>query len=153
MDKIDWVNRVSPIIRRKINYYVLVIEAIKENMELGQKSHCVTRKIRRILESLDGYIRKRLPVAFMHKHPSQIKEYMMRYKWNNQFFITIKIISCLWLYLNKAIGTILDDFAWEKKIKAKRKCELAKFRAKMKGKEYFSPLCLQKMQNGWNASH
>ena len=153
LDKVDWVNRVNPIIRGKINYYVLVIEAIKENIELGQNSHCVTRKIRRILESLDGYIRKRLRVAFMHRHPSQIKEYKMRYKWNNEFFIAIKLIPCLWLYLNKAIGTTLDDFAREKKIKAKRKYELAKFRAKMKGEEYFSPLRLQKMQNAWNASH
>ena len=89
----------------------------------------------------------------MHKHPSQIKEYKMRYKWNNEFFIAIKLIPCLWLYLNKANGTTLEDFAQEKKIKAKRKYELAKFRAKTKGEEYFSPLRFQKMQNAWNASH
>lgn len=153
LDKVEWVNRVNPIIRGKVNYYVLVIDAIKENAELGQKSHCVTRKMRRMLENLDGYIRKRLRVAFIHKHPSQIKEYKMRYKWNNEFFIAIKLIPSLWLYLNKAYGQTLEEFAIDKKIKAKRKYELAKLRFQKKGEEYFSPQRLQKMQNAWNASH
>ena len=153
LDKVEWVNRVNPIIRGKVNYYVLVIDAIKENAELGQKSHCVTRKMRRMLESLDGYIRKRLRVAFIHKHPSQIKEYKMRSKWNNTFFIGIKLIPSLWLYLNKAYGQTLEEFAIDKKIKAKRKYELAKLRFQKKGEEYFSPQRLQKMQNAWNASH
>lgn len=153
LDKLEWVNRVNPIIRGKVNYYVLVIEAIKENLELGQASHCVTRKIRRILDNLDGYIRRRLRVAFMHKHPSQIKEYKMRYKWNNDFFIAIKLIPSLWLYLNKAIGQSLEDFAQEKKVKAKHKYELSKLRAKRKGENYFSPKRVEKMQNAWNASH
>ena len=153
LDKVEWVNRVNPIIRGKVNYYVLVIDAIKENAELGQRSHCVTRKIRRILESLDGYIRKRLRVAFMHKSPSQIKEYKMRYKWNNEFFIAIKLIPSLWLYLNKAYGQTLEDFAIGKRKKAKHRYELAKLRFKTKGEEYFSPPRLNKMQNAWNASH
>lgn len=146
-------SQVNPIIRGKVNYYVLVIDAIKKNAELGQKSHCVTRKIRKTLESLDGYIRRRLRVAFMHKHPSQRKEYKMRYKWNNEFFIAIKLIPSLWLYLHKAYGQTLEDFVMDKKIKSKRKYELAKLRFKMKGEEYFSPSRLQKMQNAWNASH
>lgn len=153
LDKITWINRVNPIIRGKVNYYALVIEAIKENAELGQKSHCVTRRIRRILESLDGYIRKRLRVAFMHKHPSQIKEYKMRYKWNNEFFISIKLIPSLWLYLNKAFGHSLEDFMLDRRKKAKRHYELAKLRSKKRGEEYFSTHRLQKMQNAWNASH
>lgn len=153
LDKVEWVNRVNPIIRGKVNYYVLVIDAIKENAELGQKSHCITRKLRRILDSLDGYIRKRLRVAFMHKHPSQIKEYKMRSKWNNEFFIAIKLIPSLWLYLNKAYGQTLEEFAMDKRMKAKRKYELAKLRFQKKGEEYFSPQRLQKMQNAWNASH
>ena len=89
----------------------------------------------------------------MHKHPSQAKEYKMRYKWNNEFFIAIKLIPSLWLYLNKAYGQTLEDFAIGKRKKAKHRYELAKLRFKTKGTEYFSPPRLQKMQNAWNASH
>lgn len=152
LDKLEWVNRVNPIIRGKVNYYVLVVDAIKANTELGQESHCVTRKIRRILDSLDAYTRKRLRVAFIHKHPSQIKEYKMRSRWNNEFFLSIRLIPSLWLYLNKVYGMTLEQFAEEKKQVAKRRYELAKQRARRKGEEYFTPHRLQKMQNAWNAS-
>ncbi|WP_019413125.1 reverse transcriptase domain-containing protein [Paenisporosarcina sp. TG20] len=151
LDKEEWINRVNPIIRGKVNYYSLVVQAIQENTELGQKSHCVTRKIRRILDSLDGYIRRRLRVAFIHEHPSQIKEYKMRYKWNNEFFISLKLVPSLWLYLNKAYDMTLEDFARDKKNNAKRKYELKKRRAKEKGVELFTSLSLQKMRNAWNA--
>ncbi|EPD53311.1 hypothetical protein MHH33_11225 [Paenisporosarcina sp. FSL H8-0542] len=56
-------------------------------------------------------------------------------------------LHCLWLYLNKSYGTTLDDFAKEKKIKAKQKYDQDKFRFKMKSEEYFSPLRIHKMQN------
>lgn len=152
LSKEEWINRVNPIIRGKVNYYVTIIEAIKENQRYGQKSHCVTRRMRRILLDLDGYIRKRLRVAFIHKHPSQKKEQKMRYKWNNAYFVAINLIPSYWLYLNKAVGYSLESYLSDMKKKSKRKTRSAIRRAKEKGEEYFTPHRLQKMQNAWNAS-
>jgi RNA-directed DNA polymerase len=152
LSKGEWINRVNPIIRGKVNYYVTIIKAIKANKELGQKSHCITRWMRRIFLNMDGYIRKRLRVAFIHKHPNQRKEQKMRYKWNTRFFIGVKLIPSYWLYLNKAFGYTLDQYLEEMTARGKRKQQNAYKRAKEKGEEYFTPHRLQKMQNAWNAS-
>lgn len=152
LNKEEWINRVNPIIRGKVNYYMTIIKAIKANEEHGQKSRCVTRWMRRILSDVDGYIRKRLRVAFIHKHPSQKKEQKMRYKWNKAFFVGIKLIPSYWLYLNKAFGYSLDEYLSEMKSKGKRKQQNSIKRGKEKGEEYFTPYRLQKMQNAWNAS-
>lgn len=147
-----WIDRINPIIRGKVNYYVTIIKAIKENEKHGQKSHCVTRKMRNILLSLDGYIRKRLRVAFIHKHPSQKKGQKMQSKWNIKFFAKIKLIPSYWLYLNKVYGYTKEDYITEMTMKQKRKQQNKIKRAKEKGEEYYTPHRLQKMQNAWNAS-
>ncbi|KIL42733.1 RNA-directed DNA polymerase [Jeotgalibacillus alimentarius] len=152
LSKEEWIKRVNPIIRGKVNYYVMIIKAIKANHELGQKSRCITRWMRKMLLNIDGYIRKRLRVAFIHKHPNQRKEMKMRYKWNNRFFIGIKLIPSYWLYLNKAFGYTLEEYLEEMKGRTVRKQQGAYRRAKEKGEEYFTPHRLQKMQNAWNAS-
>lgn len=152
LSKEEWINRVNPIIRGKVNYYVTIVKAIKANEELGQKSHCITRKMRWILSSIDGYIRKRLRVAFIHKHPNQRKEAKMRSKWNNRYFVSIKLIPSYWLYLNKVYNYTLKDYLNEMKAETKRKY-LSKLKsAKEKGEEYFNPKRIQKMHNAWNAS-
>ncbi|TLS34892.1 group II intron reverse transcriptase/maturase [Pseudalkalibacillus caeni] len=152
LSKEEWINRVNPIIRGKVNYYVTVIEAIKANEKYGLKSHCVTKWIRRTLLSLDGYIRRRLRVAFIHKHPNQKKEQKMRYKWNRAYFVSIKLIPAYWLYLNRVYGYTLDQYVDEMRVKGKAKLKRAIQRAKEKGEEYYSPRRLEKMQNAWNAS-
>lgn len=152
LSKEEWINRVNPIIRGKVNYYVMIVKAIKANEEMGQKSHCKTRKMRWILSSIDGYIRKRLRVAFIHKHPNQRKELKMRSKWNNRFFISIKLIPSYWLYLNKVYNYTLKDYLNEMKAETKRKYQSKLKSARKKGEEYFNPKRVQKMQNAWNAS-
>ncbi|MEW4327563.1 group II intron reverse transcriptase/maturase [Rossellomorea marisflavi] len=152
LSKEEWVKRVNPIIRGKVNYYVTIIKAIKANQELGQTSRCITRRMRGIFLKLDGYIRKRLRVAFIHKHPNQRKELKMRYKWNNRYFVKIKLIPSYWLYLNKAFGYTLENYLEEIVKRSKHKHEHAIRRAKEKGEEYFTLRRLQKMQNAWNAS-
>lgn len=152
LNKEEWINRVNPIIRGKVNYYVTIIKAIKANEKLGQKSSCITRWMRRIFLEMDGYIRRRLRVAFIHKHPNQRKEQKMRYKWSNGFFVGIKLIPSYWLYLNKAYGYTLEQYLEEMKERGKRKVQKAVKRAKEKGEEYYTPHRLQKMQNAWNAS-
>lgn len=152
LSKEVWVSRVNPIIRGKVNYYFTIIKAIKANEELGQKSRCITRWIRRTLLNLDGYIRKRMRVAFIHNHPSQKKERKMRSKWNISFFAGIKLIPTYWLYLNKAYGYTLENYLKDMNLKSKRKKQREIARAKEKGEEYFTPYRLQKMRNAWNAS-
>lgn len=152
LSKEEWIRRVNPVIRGKVNYYVTVIEAIKENKKLGMENHCITRWIRQTLLAMDGYIRKRLRVAFIHKHPNQKKEQKMRYKWNKAFFIRIKLIPSYWLYLNKAYGYTLEQYLSDMKEKGRRKLQRAVQRAKEKGEEYYTPHRRQKMQNAWNAS-
>ncbi|MFD4703418.1 reverse transcriptase domain-containing protein [Gottfriedia sp. NPDC058432] len=51
LNKEEWINRVNPIIRGKVNYYVTIIKAIKANEELGQTSHCKTRWTRKRLRN------------------------------------------------------------------------------------------------------
>ncbi|WP_442596802.1 group II intron reverse transcriptase/maturase [Neobacillus sp. D3-1R] len=152
LNKEEWVNRVNPIIRGKVNYYISIIKAIKENEELGIKSHCITRWVRRTLQSLDGYIRRRLRVAFIHKHPSQRKGMKMQSLWNNAFFLKIKLIPSYWLYLNKAYGYTEEQYLSDSTRKSKRKLQSRIQRAKAKGEKYYTPHRLQKMQNAWNAS-
>ncbi|MDQ6600941.1 group II intron reverse transcriptase/maturase [Bacillus salipaludis] len=39
LNKEEWISRVNPIIRGKVNFYVTIIKAIKAKEEHGQKSH------------------------------------------------------------------------------------------------------------------
>jgi RNA-directed DNA polymerase len=152
LNKEEWINRVNPIIRGKVNYYVTVIKAIKANEEHGQKSHCRTRLMRNILSRVDGYIRRRLRVAFLHKHPNQRTGKKMNSIWNNAFFLKINLIPSYWLYLNKAYGytkeQYLNDTIKTSKSRTKKRIEQIKAR----GEEYYTLHRLQKMQNAWNAS-
>ncbi|MGP4074219.1 group II intron reverse transcriptase/maturase [Piscibacillus sp. B03] len=152
LSKEEWIKRVNPIIRGKVNYYLTIIKAIKANEQHGQQSHCVTRKMRGILLSIDGYIRKRLRVAMIHKHPNQRKGYKMNYRWNISFFVGIKLIPSYWLYLNKIYDYSLQQYMEDMRNKNRRKTQNAVRRAKERGEEYFTPHRLQKMQNAWNAS-
>ena len=151
-NKEEWVNRVNPVIRGKVNYYLTIVKAIKANEELGQESHCRTRMTRRILQDIDGYIRKRLRVAFIHKHPNQRKGMKMNSLWNNAFFLKIKLIPSYWLYLNKAYGYTKEQYLLDISKTSKKRLQKQIKRAKAKGEEYYTPHRLQKMQNAWNAS-
>lgn len=152
LSKEEWIDRVNPIIRGNVNYYVTVVEAIKENIELGSQNHCRTRWIRGTLSALDGYIRKRLRVAFIHKHPSQRKGLKMCSLWSNSFFLKIHLIPSYWLYLNKAYGYTREQYLEEIISKSKRKTQNNIKRKQAKGEKYYTPHRLQKMQNAWNAS-
>ncbi|MFC5735979.1 group II intron reverse transcriptase/maturase [Cytobacillus gottheilii] len=152
LSKEEWIKRVNPIIRGKVNYYVTIISAIKENADLGLKSNCKTRWVRRTLEALDGYIRRRLRVAFIHKHPSQRKGMKMQSRWNNVFFLKINLIPTYWLYLNKAYGYTKEQYMDDITKKSKHRVKNRIRRAKEKGEEYYSSHRLSKMQNAWNAS-
>lgn len=152
LSKEVWLERVNPIIRGKVNYFLNIFKAIKANEELGQRSRCVLRWVRRSFQNLDGYIRKRLRVAFIHKHPSQRKGMKMNSKWNNTFFVKIGLISAYWLYLNKTCGYTVEQYIEDIQKNSKLKHKKVLERYKKKGKEYYTPHRLEKMHNAWNAS-
>ncbi len=76
----------------------------------------------------------------------------MRYKWNNAFFLSIKLIPGYWLYLNKVYGYTKEQYIDDLTRKAKCQMKNQIRRAKEKGEEYYTPHRLQKMRNAWNAS-
>lgn len=65
-----WVNVVNPIIRGKVNYFLTIYEAIKEIKKYRFKSQCFFKAFGKELLAIDGYIRRRLRVAMVHKNPS-----------------------------------------------------------------------------------
>ncbi|MFC3783380.1 reverse transcriptase domain-containing protein, partial [Bacillus chungangensis] len=64
--KEEWINRVNPIIRGKVNYFLTLWQAIEENKKYGLNSSCYYNTFKNELLAIDGYIRKRLRVAMIH---------------------------------------------------------------------------------------
>src|SRR5690606_6531428 len=86
LNKKAWLERVNPIIRGKVNYFLNLYKAVEENKQYGQESRCFFNACRNQLLDIDGYVRQRLRVAMIHNHPSQRKGHAMKTKWNNEFF-------------------------------------------------------------------
>ena len=141
-----WLERVNPIIRGKVNYFLQLFEAVEENKKYGQKSHCYFNIFRNQLLSVDGYIRQRLRVAMVHHHPSQRKGHAMKTKWNNEFFARIGLIPSFWLYYNKQFGYTIDQYVEYTKGAQKKHQARKEQKAKERGKEYYTPDRVRKMQ-------
>lgn len=147
LSKEVWLERVNPVIRGKVNYYLNIYKAVEENKAYGQQSHCYLNGFSGELHALDSYIRQRLRVAMIHHHPTQRKGYARTMKWNIEFFCRIGLISSNWLYYNKMYGYTVDQYIERqtKKIKAKRVNHIA--RLKEKGQEYYTPDRIKKIAN------
>lgn len=104
--KEEWINDVNPIIVGKTNYYLNVYKALKV-FEGHMQTHCVIRVMSKYLEIMDKYVRQRLRVCMIHKHPTVRKSYGMRYKWNIEFFARIGLIPSKWCFYYKMWGTTL----------------------------------------------
>lgn len=102
--KEEWINDVNPIIVGKTNYYLNVYKALKV-FEGHMQTHCVIRAMSIYLEKMDKYVRQRLRVCMIHKHPTVRKSYGMRYKWNIEFFARIGLIPSKWWFYYKMWGT------------------------------------------------
>lgn len=102
--KEEWINDVNPIIVGKTNYYLNVYKALKV-FEGHMQTHCVTRAMSIYLEKMDKYVRQRLRVCMIHKHPTVRKSYGMRYKWNIEFFARIGLVPSKWWFYYKMWGT------------------------------------------------
>lgn len=141
-----WVNRLNPIIRGKVNYFLTIWKAVEENRKYGMKSRCFYNTFKNELLAIDGYIRRRLRVAMIHKHPSQRKGFAMNTKWNIEFFARIGLVAAFQYYYGQQYGHTIDDYISYMKEKGRKKYETALKRAKEKGQEYFTPNLVRKMQ-------
>jgi RNA-directed DNA polymerase len=146
LSKDKWIEQVNPIIRGKINYYLTIYEAIKENEKYGFKSSCFFNSFGNKLLAIDGYIRQRLRVVMIHHHPSQRKGHAMKTKWSNAFFALIGLVPSYWYYYHKIYGFTLESYIDKMKEKQQKNYKADLQRAKEKGQEYFTPDRVRKMR-------
>ena len=102
--KEEWIKDINPIIVGKTNYYLNVYKALKV-FEGRIQTHCVIHAMGTYLNRMDKYVRQRLRVCMLHKHPTIRKSYGMRYKWNIEFFVRIGLVPSKWWFYFKMWGT------------------------------------------------
>ena len=102
--KEEWIKDVNPIIVGKTNYYLNVFKALKV-FEGRIQTHCVIHAMSKHLEGMDKYVRQRLRMCMIHKHPTVRKAFGMCYKWNIEFFARIGLIPSKWWFYYKMWGT------------------------------------------------
>mgnify|MGYP001945386787 CR=1 FL=1 len=143
----EWVMEVNPVIRGKTNYYLNLWKAKEANKQFGIPCSCYFNVCYKELLAIDGYIRKRLRVAMIHRNPTQRKGMAMKTKWNIEFFARIGLVSAFQHYYGEQYGHTIEDYVNYMKEKAQKKLKRAKERAKEKGEVYYSKWRLQKMKN------
>ena len=96
--KEEWIKDINPIIVGKTNYFLNVYKALKV-FEGRIQTHCVIHAMSTYLDKMDSYVRQRLRMCMIHKHPTVRKSYGMHYKWNIKFFVCVGLIPSKWLSL------------------------------------------------------
>ena len=102
--KEEWIKDINPIIVGKTNYFLNVYKALKV-FEGRIQTHCVIHAMSTYLDKMDSYVRQRLRMCMIHKHPTVKKVYGMCYKWNIEFFVRIGLIPSKWWFYYKMWGT------------------------------------------------
>lgn len=143
----NWVEKVNPVIRGKINHYLNLWKAKERNAEYGIPCSCYFNVCYQELLSIDAYIRRRLQVAMIHRNPTQRKGMAMNTKWNIEFFAKIGLVSTFQHYYGKQFGHTVEDYIRYMKNKGQKQIQRAKERAKKKGEVYYNEWRLQKMKN------
>jgi group II intron reverse transcriptase/maturase len=134
-----WLEKLNPIIRGKVNYYLNIFKAIEANEKYGQKSRCILKAFSKQLHEVDSYVRKRLRVAMIHKNPCQRKGWLMSRKWNNEYFVRIGLIPSNWLYFHKIWGYDIEKYLEKITRKIRKKTENRIKKMKEMGQEYYTP--------------
>lgn len=142
-----WLERLNPIIRGKVNYYLNVHKAVLANESYGQQSHCIVTALGRKLKEIDGFIRRRLRVAMIHKNTNQRKGIMMSKRWNNEYFARIGLIPAKWLYFNKMNGYELEAYIQDYNQKAAKVLHSKIANKQKRGQEYYTPARLEFMKS------
>lgn len=134
-----WIDKLNPIIRGKVNYYLNLHKAIKSNELYGQISRCIVNVIGYLMSPIDAYTRQSLRVAMVHKSPSQRKGHLFKTKWNNEYFAKIGLIPGNWLYFNKISGYDLETYIERLKTSSKKKLQSKIANKEKRGQEYYTP--------------
>lgn len=145
LSKEAWLDKVNPIIRGKVNYYLNLWKAVKENETYGLKSSCFINACKNELLETDSYIRRRLRVSMIHKHPTQRKGWAMCTKWNIEYFARIGLVPAFQYYYGKQYGYTIEDYLEYMKNKQRKKYERKIQKAKERGQEYFTTNLVRKM--------
>lgn len=141
-----WIKGINPIIIGKTNYYLNVYKAIRVFEEHGIQTHCIKHAMRNKLDALDSYVRQRLRMCMLHKHPTIRKAMGMRYKWNVEFFVKIGLIPSAWIYYNKMWKTYTLEHYLERITKKHKMIYERKIKKnKEKGIAYYTQERLKKM--------
>lgn len=98
--KEEWIKDINPIIVGKTNYFLDVYKALKV-FEGRIQTHCVIHAMSTYLDKMDSYVRQRLRMCMIHKHPTVRKSYGMHYKWNIKFFVCVGLIPSKWWFYYK----------------------------------------------------
>lgn len=143
--KEEWIMDINPIIVGKTNYYLNVYKALKV-FEGHMQTHCVIHAMSTYLDMMDSYVRQRLRMCMIHKHPTVRKAYGMCYKWSIEFFARIGLVPSRWWFYFKMWGTYTIEMYVEKQ-KRRNKVIMNKRIQKLKvqGKEYYTKERLKKM--------
>ena len=143
--KEEWIKDINPIIVGKTNYYLNVYKALKV-FEGRIQTHCVIHAMSAYLDKMDSYVRQRLRMCMLHKHPTVRKAYGMCYKWNLEFFACIGLVPSKWWFYFKMWGTYTMDKYVEYHMQ-RNKANMNKYIQKLRdqGKEYFTKDKLKKM--------
>ena len=95
-----WIKDINPIIVGKTNYFLNVYKALKV-FEGRIQTHCVIHAMSTYLDKMDSYVRQRLRMCMIHKHPTVRKSYVMHYKWNIKVFVCVGLIPSKWWFYYK----------------------------------------------------
>ena len=143
--KEEWMKDMNPIIVGKTNYYLNVYKALKV-FEGRIQTHCVIHAMSTYLDKMDSYVRQRLRMCMMHKHPTVRKAYGMCYKWNLEFFARIGLVPSKWWFYFKMWGTYtIDNYVVYHTQRNKANLNKQIQKLKDQGKEYFTKEKLKKM--------
>ncbi len=143
----EWVKEVNPVIRGKINHYLNLWKAKEANKQYGLSRSCYFNVCYNELLAIDGYIRKRLIVAMIHRNPTHRKGMATKSKWTIEFFARIGLVSAFQHYYGKQYGHTIEDYIQYMKTKAQKKQKRTKERAKEKGEVYYNEYRLRKIKN------
>ena len=148
LSKEEWVKRVNYVIVGKVNYYKTVQKAIKLNEQAGQESHCYVKGCIGNLHKLDAYIRQRLRVCMIHKHPNIRKGFAKIGVWNIEFFCKIGLIPAAWHYYKDMYPSYTID-VYVNKQQEKNKVRKEKYINKLKeqGIKYYTQERIKKIAN------
>jgi len=147
LNKEEWLNRVNPIIRGKINYYLNIYKAVEANKKYGQDSHCILKSFSKELDGIDAFVRQRLRICMQHRRPNMKRAWLMISRWNIEYFCKIGLISSNWLYYNKMYGYTIEQYVERKTAKSKKKNTKYRDKLKEKGIEYYTDYRISKMRN------